>query len=76
MKKTVKEVITPVLEKPYKIPNFSTVDANGDKFTYKDLLGHWNVFYFYPKDMTSGCTTEAREFETAKKDLQLLIAEL
>ncbi len=67
MKKTAKEIISPILEKPYKIPAFNTIDANGDKLTYKELLGHWNILYFYPKDMTSGCTTEAKEFEVAQK---------
>jgi peroxiredoxin Q/BCP len=36
------------------------------------MLGSWHVLYFYPKDMTSGCTTEAREFEIAKKRFALL----
>lgn len=67
MKKTLKEEPSPILEKPYKIPKFKTVDANGDKVTNEDLLGQWHVLYFYPKDMTSGCTTEAREFEVARK---------
>lgn len=67
MKKKTKEANSPLLEKPIKIPNFRTVDANGDPFTQDDLMGQWHVLYFYPKDMTSGCTTEAREFEIAKK---------
>lgn len=67
MQKTVKKVISPLVETPYKIPNFNTVDSNGDKFSHANLLGHWHVLYFYPKDMTSGCTTEAREFEVARK---------
>ncbi|MES2615656.1 MAG: redoxin domain-containing protein, partial [Bdellovibrionota bacterium] len=67
MKKAVKETISPILDKPYKTPKFMTVDANGDKFTHENLLGHWHVLYFYPKDMTSGCTIEAKEFEVARK---------
>ena len=67
MKKIAKEVLSPIIKVPYKIPNFNTIDANGDAFTDKNLLGQWHILYFYPKDMTSGCTTEAREFETAKK---------
>jgi peroxiredoxin Q/BCP len=67
MTKKTKETLNPFLEKPTKIHAFQTVDANGDKFTHKNLMGHWSILYFYPKDMTSGCTTEAREFEVAQK---------
>jgi peroxiredoxin Q/BCP len=35
--------------------------------THEHFLGKWHVLYFYPKDMTSGCTTEAREFQIALK---------
>jgi peroxiredoxin Q/BCP len=36
------------------------------------MLGHWNVLYFYPKDMTSGCTIEARDFQSLLKKFQNL----
>ncbi len=39
------------------------LDENGEEKPLKDLvLGKWTVLYFYPKDNTPGCTTEAKEF--------------
>lgn len=72
MKKNPAEDPSPLLNVPYKVPHFTTVDSNGDKFTDTQLLGSWHVLYFYPKDMTSGCTTEAREFEVAQKRFSAL----
>ncbi len=40
-------------------PNFSTADQLGKRHTLKDYQGKWILLYFYPKDFTSGCTTEA-----------------
>jgi peroxiredoxin Q/BCP len=45
-------------------PNFK-LTATGDKqLTLKDLRGSNVVIYFYPKDNTSGCTTEGCDFKT------------
>ena len=41
------------------MPRFSVVDETGKSVTEKDLLGRNTVIYFYPKDSTPGCTTEA-----------------
>jgi peroxiredoxin Q/BCP len=65
--KKPKNNISPLLTIPKPLNSFSVVDANGDTFTHQHLLGKWTVLYFYPKDMTSGCTTEAREFQVALK---------
>jgi peroxiredoxin Q/BCP len=35
-----------------------------------DLLGSWSVLYFYPKDMTPGCTKEACSFRDASRKLK------
>ncbi|MCU0293885.1 MAG: peroxiredoxin [Thermoanaerobaculaceae bacterium] len=43
-------------------PDFSLPDQDGTKVTLKGLAGRWVVLYFYPKDDTPGCTTEACEF--------------
>lgn len=43
-------------------PDFTLPDATGGEVSLKDLRGFWVVLYFYPKDNTSGCTTEALEF--------------
>jgi peroxiredoxin Q/BCP len=45
-----------------KIPAFVSVTASGQPWKLKDALGRKLVLYFYPKDMTSGCTVEARDF--------------
>jgi peroxiredoxin Q/BCP len=43
-------------------PKFKLEDQDGAKVELKDFLGSWVVLYFYPKDDTPGCTTEACEF--------------
>jgi len=42
-----------------KAPDFTLPDQNGDSHSLKDYQGKWLVLYFYPKDLTSGCTEEA-----------------
>jgi peroxiredoxin Q/BCP len=43
-------------------PNFSLIDDAGRTVTREDIGGKISVVYFYPKDNTSGCTTEACSF--------------
>jgi peroxiredoxin Q/BCP len=43
-------------------PVFSLPDQNGNIHTLADYKGKWVVVYFYPKDDTPGCTTEACGF--------------
>ncbi len=45
-----------------KIPKFSLEATTVNTFTDSDLLGQWSVLFIYPKNNTSGCTREAREF--------------
>ncbi len=45
-----------------KAPDFKLPDATGDIVSLKDYKEKWLVLYFYPKDNTSGCTTEAIDF--------------
>lgn len=45
-----------------KFPHFILKDENGDTLDSNDLLGLRYVLYIYPKDMTSGCTQEANDF--------------
>ena len=49
-------------------PDFSLTNAQGDVKTLSDFAGKWVVFYFYPKDNTPGCTTEAIDFTSLKDD--------
>ncbi len=46
-------------------PTFTAPDREGKHNSLEDFQGRWLVLYFYPKDNTPGCTTEAIEF-TAK----------
>lgn len=43
-------------------PDFTVLTDTGETLTLSALKGHPVVLYFYPKDDTSGCTTEACEF--------------
>src|SRR5213594_1437681 len=44
-------------------PDFSLATNEGKQASLKDYRGKWVVLYFYPKDFTSGCTLEARNFQ-------------
>lgn len=44
-------------------PDFSLTTGDGSQVSLKDYRGKWIVLYFYPKDFTSGCTMEARNFQ-------------
>lgn len=54
-----------MIEAGKKAPAFSLPDSDGNKISLKDYLGKKVVLYFYPKDMTSGCTKEACDFRDA-----------
>ncbi len=43
-------------------PDFELVDQDGQLHSIEDYRGEWVALYFYPKDDTPGCTTEACEF--------------
>ncbi len=43
-------------------PGFELMDQNGDVHSLEDYRDKWVILYFYPKDDTPGCTTEACEF--------------
>jgi|TARA_B100000959_G_C14890151_1_gene586356 peroxiredoxin Q/BCP len=43
-------------------PYFELFDQNGNQHKLTDYNGEWLVLYFYPKDDTPGCTTEACSF--------------
>jgi len=44
------------------VPNIELVADNGEKVSLENYKGKYVVLYFYPKDMTPGCTTEACDF--------------
>ena len=44
-------------------PEFNLATSDGSQVSLKDYRGKWVVLYFYPKDFTSGCTLEAKNFQ-------------
>jgi peroxiredoxin Q/BCP len=44
-------------------PGFNLTTNEGKQVSLNDFKGKWVVLYFYPKDFTSGCTLEARNFQ-------------
>ncbi|WP_067840776.1 thioredoxin-dependent thiol peroxidase [Amphibacillus sediminis] len=59
-----------------KVPNLPLVTSDGDKLSLLDFPGQNIVLYFYPKDNTPGCTTEAcsfRDLHESFEDLNTVI---
>lgn len=44
-------------------PAFTLTNNEGKQVSLSDFKGKWVVLYFYPKDFTSGCTIEAKNFQ-------------
>ena len=44
-------------------PAFNLTNNEGKQVSLADFKGKWVVLYFYPKDFTSGCTLQARNFQ-------------
>jgi peroxiredoxin Q/BCP len=44
-------------------PAFTLPSQEGNNVNLSDYKGKWVVLYFYPKDFTSGCTIQAKNFE-------------
>lgn len=59
-----------------KAPAFSMPTDGGGKIALKDLKGRPVVVYFYPKDSTPGCTTEACDFRDLTPDFSKVDAEI
>ena len=51
-----------MLDQGIQAPDISLPDQNGKEHRLSDYHGQWVVLYFYPKDLTPGCTTEACNF--------------
>ena len=51
-----------------KAPSLRLEDAEGRKISLAEFSGRWIVLYFYPRDDTPGCTTEACDFSSQVED--------
>jgi peroxiredoxin Q/BCP len=58
------------IETGQKAPEFELPDQDGKMHKLTDYRGKFVALYFYPKDATPGCTTEAQNFRDADKELQ------
>ena len=66
----------PILKPGDDAPHFSLPDNQGRQVNLNDFKGKWVVLYFYPKDDTPGCTTEACHFRDDFKLLENLGAQV
>ena len=66
----------PILKIGDDAPIFSLPDSQGNQVSLNDYKGKWVVLYFYPKDDTPGCTTEACHFRDDFKLLESLGAKV
>jgi peroxiredoxin Q/BCP len=62
------------LEVGQKAPEFATPNQRGEISKLADFAGQWLVLYFYPKDNTPGCSTEAIDFTALSPQFQQLNA--
>jgi peroxiredoxin Q/BCP len=51
-------------------PTFTLPSQDGTPISLKSLHGKWVVLYFYPRDMTTGCTIEAHKFQDSLSQFQ------
>lgn len=57
-----------------KIEDFCLPNQDEEEICFRDIKGKWIVLYFYPRDNTPGCTTEACDFTAALPDFEGLDA--
>ena len=65
-----------MIEAGQAAPDFTLFDQNGQEVTLSRFRGKPVVLYFYPKDATPGCTTEACAFRDARADFERAGAEV
>lgn len=63
-------MIDKTIETGTEVPDFELPTDGGDVFRLSALAGKPVVLFFYPKDDTSGCTTEARDFTRLATDFR------
>ena len=65
-----------MVEKGEKSPTFTLADHENKPVALGDFRGKWVVLYFYPKDGTPGCTTEACSFRDNIFEFEKLNAQI
>jgi|SRR5690625_447504 len=58
------------IEVGQKAPNFTLENETGEEVSLSDFKGKNIILYFYPKDMTPGCTTQACDFRDNYEQFQ------
>ncbi|WP_137792271.1 thioredoxin-dependent thiol peroxidase [Bacillus sp. E(2018)] len=58
------------IETGSKAPDFKLPASNGEEVALSEFKGKNVVLYFYPKDMTPGCTTQACDFRDRHEDFK------
>ncbi|MBC7459569.1 peroxiredoxin [Candidatus Saccharibacteria bacterium] len=64
------------MKPPYPAPQFTLPDITNIDHSLSDYVGKWIILYFYPKDDTPGCTTEACSLRDARDTLAEMGAEI
>ena len=59
-----------------KAPNFKLPSSNNKNFEINKSLDQYLVIYFYPRDNTPGCTSEAKDFSKLYKEFKKLNCEI
>ena len=72
----VNVMAAPILKVGDDAPTFTLPDSLGNQVSLNDYKGKWVVLYFYPKDDTPGCTTEACHFRDDFKSLEAIGAKV
>jgi len=57
-----------MLEVGTQVPDFCLPNQDEEEICFRDIKGRWIVLYFYPKDNTPGCTTQACDFTAAQPE--------
>ena len=63
-----------MLEVATQTPDFCLANQDEEEICFRDIKGKWIILYFYPKDNTPGCTTQACGFTEALPDFTALDA--
>lgn len=61
-----------LLQIGHKVPDFTLLASDGKEVSLSEYRGRKVVLYFYPKNMTSGCTQEACSFRDANRLIEEL----